>query len=105
MSCEDTVHVSFLHKCSQFSWCSALNVKVAVTFLDISSFHCIHGSVIFFGAPLSGTIDYLKYSRDASAPRDPRFICRFSFLPRSSCLRAHGSLIILGSLIIVKQGP
>ena len=105
MSCEDIVHVSFLHKCSQFSWCSALNVEVAVTFPDISSFHCIRGSVTFFGAPLSGTINYLKYSQDAFAPRDPRFICQFSFLPWSSCLRAHGSLIIFGSLIIVKQGP
>ena len=33
MSCETIVLVSFLHKCSQFSWCSALNVEVRTSFL------------------------------------------------------------------------
>ena len=62
MSCEDTVQVSFPHKCGQFSWGNALNVEVAVTFPNISSFCCLHGSVIFPEALLSGIINYLKYS-------------------------------------------
>ena len=41
------VQVSFLHKCGQFSWCSALNVKMTITFLDISSFRCLHSSIAF----------------------------------------------------------
>ena len=105
MSYKDTIQVSFPHKCSQFSWCSTLNVEVAVTFPDISFFHCLHYSITFLGAPLSSMVDYLKYSRDASAPRDRRFTCQFPFSPQSSCLCAHGSLIILRSLIILEQGP
>ena len=42
VNCENTVQVSFLHKFVQFNWCNALNVDVAVFFLDISSFCCLH---------------------------------------------------------------
>ena len=38
VSQENTIQVSFLHKCSRFSWCSAFNVVVAVTFRAIYSF-------------------------------------------------------------------
>ena len=36
MSWDDTIQVSFFHKCGQFIWCSAFNVVVIVFFLDIS---------------------------------------------------------------------
>ena len=73
VSCEDTVQVSFPHKCGQFSWYGALNVEVAVTFPYISFFRYLHSSITFLGALLSNMVDYLKYSRDTSAPQDPRF--------------------------------
>ena len=104
MSCEDTVQVSFPHKCDQFSWCNALNLEGAITFLDISFLCCLHSSFTFLGAPLSSMVDYLKYSQDASAPRGPQFMHQFPFSPRSSCVCAHGSLIIIGRLIILGQG-
>ena len=91
MSCENTIQMSFLHKRGQFSLCNALNMEMAVTFLDISSFCCLHGSVIFPEALLYGVVDYLKYSRGG-------------FPPRTSYLCAYGSLFILGSLIILGQG-
>ena len=90
MSSENTIHMSFLHKRVQFSWCNALNMEVAVTFLDISSFCCLHGSVIFPEALLYGVVNYLKYSRGG-------------FPPRTSYLCAYGPLFILGSLIILGQ--
>ena len=65
----------------------------------------LYGSVFFLEVSLSSMVDYLKYSRDASARRDTRFMRRFPFSPRSSCICAHGFLIILGSLIIFRQGP
>ena len=105
VSCEDTIQMSFLHKCGQFSLCSALNVEVIVTFWDISSFRFLHGSVTFPGAPLFSMANCLKYFRDASAPREPRSTCQFPFSPQSSYLCVHGSLIILGSFIILGQGP
>ena len=104
VSCEDTVQVSFLHKCGQFSWCSALNVKVAVTFPAISSFHYLQDFVTFLGAQLSSMVDYLNYFQGASTPWGPQSTHRFPFSPRSSYLHTHGSLIILESLIILRQG-
>ena len=62
MSCEVTIQMSFPHKCSQFIWCSALNVEVVVTFLDISSFRCLQDSVVFSKALPFGAGNYLKYS-------------------------------------------
>ena len=82
--CEITVQVSFPHKCSQFSWCSELNVNVAITFLDISSFRCLHDSVVFLEALLSGVGSYLKYSQGVFAPRDPQSTNQSAFSPRSS---------------------
>ena len=163
MSYEDTVHVSFSHKCSQFSQYNALNVEVAITFPNIfffpllirlcflpwsfsfqygwlpkvfprclcSSGYSFHASVSLFSlfflymctwifnhsrvfnhfqtgpivqkcARFTCVVDYLKYSWDAFAPQDPWFTCRFPFSPWFLCLCTHGSLIILGFLIILK---
>ena len=84
MSCEIIVYVSFPHKCGQFSWCSALNVKVAVTFLNISPFHCLHDSVVFLKALLSSVGSYLMYSRGVFPPRDPQSADQFTFSTRTS---------------------
>jgi len=81
---EIIVQVSFPHKCSQFSCCSALNVEVVVTFPDISSFCCLHDSVIFLKTLLSSVGSYIKYSRGAFAPWDPRSADQFAFFPRNS---------------------
>ena len=67
-----TVQVFFFsHKCGQFSWCRALNVEVAATFPNISSYHCLHDSVVFPRVLLSGAGSYIRYSRCAFTPRDP----------------------------------
>ena len=62
MSKDDTGQVLFLHKCDQISWCSAFNVVMAVSFLDISSFHCWYGSATSPEAHLSKMVNFLKYS-------------------------------------------
>ena len=67
-------------------------IKCGGTFPNISSFRCLHESVVFPKALLYGTVDYLKYSRG-------------SFPPQTSYLCAFGSLTILESLIILEQGP
>ena len=54
---ENIIQVSFLHKCGQFSWCSALNMEVAVTFPNISFFCCLHGFVAFPQLPCVNGID------------------------------------------------
>ena len=61
LSYEVTVQVSFSHKCGQFSWCSALNVEVVVTFSDISPFRCLHDSIVFPRALLFIARSYIKY--------------------------------------------
>ena len=83
VSCEITIHVSFPHKYGQFSWCNALNVEVAVTFLDISPFHCLRNSVVFLEPLLFGVGSYLKYSRGVFAPSDPQSTDQFAFSPRT----------------------
>ena len=83
VSCEIIVHVSFSHKCGQFSWCSALNVEVVATFLDISPFRHLHDSVVFLEPILSDVGSYLKYSRGVFAPRDPRLVGQFTFSPQT----------------------
>ena len=62
MSCEIAVHMSFSHKCGQFSLCNALNVEVVVILPDISPFHCLRDSILFPKALLSSVGSYLKYS-------------------------------------------
>ena len=84
VSCEVTVQISFPHKCGQFNWCSALNVEVVVTFLDISYFHCLHDSIVFLEALLPGVGSYLKYSQGVFAPWDPRSVDRFTLSPWTS---------------------
>ena len=83
VSCEIIVHVSFSHKCGQFSWCSALNVEEVVTFLDISPSRHLHDSVVFPEPILSGVGSYLKYSRGVFAPQDPRLADQFTFSPQT----------------------
>ena len=89
VSYEITVHVSFPHKCGQFSWCSTLNVEVIVTFLDISLFCCLHDSVVFPETLLSDVGSYIKYSRGAFAPWDPRLADQFAFSPQTSYSLIH----------------
>ena len=83
VSCGITVQVSFPHKCSQFNWCKTLNVEVVVTFLDISSFRCLHNSVVFLRALLSGAGSYIKYSQGAFAHQDPQLTGQLTFFPQT----------------------
>ena len=87
MSYENTVQVSFPHKCNRLNSCNALNVEVAITFQDISSFRCLHNSVVFPETLLAGIDNYSKYSRGSFAPRDPQSVDQFAFSPRTSNLR------------------
>jgi len=84
MSCEITVQVFFPHKYGQFSWCSALNVEVAVTFPDIFPFRCLHDSVVFSETLLSNVRSYWKYSQGVFTPRDPRLVNQSAFSPQTS---------------------
>ena len=53
VSCEVAIQVSFPHKCGQLSLCSALNVEVMATFLNISLFPYLHDFDVFHSALLS----------------------------------------------------
>ena len=79
----------FSHKCDQFSWYSALNVEVAITFSDISSFLCLHDSIVFPEALLSSVGSYLKYSRAVFASRDPWSVDWFTLSPETSYPRVR----------------
>ena len=79
VSYEVTVQVFFPHKCNQFNWCSALIMEVVVTFPDISPFRCLHDSVVFPKTLLFSVGSYIKYSRGAFAPRDPRSVDKSAF--------------------------
>ena len=83
MSCEITVQVSFSHKYDQFSWCSALNVNVVVTFPDICPFRCLHNSVVFPEILLSSVRSYWKYSQGVFTPRDPWLADQSTFSPQT----------------------
>ena len=78
----ETIQVSFPHKCGQFSWCSALNVEVAITFL--ASFRYLHDFVVFPETLLSDVGSYLKYSQGVFTPRDPQSADQSTFSPWTS---------------------
>ena len=105
LSYEVTIQVSFPHKCGQFSWCNALNVKVAVTFPDISFFRYLHDFVVFLEALLSDAGSYLKYFRDAFAPQDPRSVDQFTLSPQTSYPRDGFWITYMQLFIYPRIGP
>ena len=70
VSWDDTIQVSFLHKCGQLIWCSAFNVVVTISFPDISSFHCWYNSATSPEVYLSKMVDSPKHSWGSSTPRE-----------------------------------
>ena len=105
VSCEDTIQVSFPHKCGQFSCYGALNVEVAITFPYISFFSLL---TQLYYLPWNSSFQY------GGLPKVfPRYLCTsgssvhalvslFSSVFLSMCTWI---LIIIRSLIILEQGP
>ena len=84
MSCGVTIQVFFPHKCSQLSWCRALNVEVMVTFPDISLFRCLHDFGALHRALFSGVGNWVRYSQGAFASRVPRTMVLLASSPQIS---------------------
>ena len=84
VSCEVTVQGSFLCKCSQLSWCRALNVKVMVTFYRYFLSSLFARLWWLPWCPAFGCWWTVGASRGATAPRAPWTIGLSVSHPRTS---------------------